>query len=74
MNLEELETAALQLPMTERTRLVESLVLSLDSPSPEELASLWLDEAGRRAKELDDGVVETLPGHTVLAKARALVR
>ncbi|MFT6420497.1 MAG: putative addiction module component (TIGR02574 family) [Porticoccus sp.] len=74
MNLQQIEDEALHLPKDERVQLVRRLVLSLESPSEEELRSDWLLEAQRRAEELDSGSVQAVPGKDVMKKARALIK
>jgi len=74
MNLQKIEDEALHLPKDERVQLVRRLVLSLESPSEEELRSDWLLEAQRRAEELDSGSVQAVPGKDVMKKARALIK
>lgn len=74
MNLKQIEDEALHLPKEERAHLIQRLVLSLDSPSEEELRTDWLFEAQHRAKELDSGLVESVPAEDVLKKARALLK
>ena len=74
MNLQRIEDEALDLPREERAQLIQRLVLSLESPSEEELRSDWLLEARRRAEELDSGSVQAVPGAEVMRKARALIR
>jgi putative addiction module component (TIGR02574 family) len=74
MNLQKIEDEALHLPKEERVLLIQKLVLSLESPSIEELRSGWLLEARRRAQELDDGSVQAVPSEDVMRKARALIK
>jgi putative addiction module component (TIGR02574 family) len=74
MNLQKIEDEALHLPKEERAQLVQRLVLSLESPSDQELRSDWLLEARRRAEELDSGSVHAVPGEDVIGKARALIK
>ncbi|MDO8908415.1 MAG: addiction module protein [Pseudohongiella sp.] len=74
MNLEKIEDEALHLPKDERAKLVQRLVLSLESPSDEELRADWLIEARRRADELDSGLVQAISGDEVMRKARALIK
>ena len=74
MDLQRIEDDALHLPKEERAQLVQRLVLSLESPSREELRSDWLLEARRRAQELDDGSVQAVPSEDVMRKARALIK
>lgn len=74
MNLQKIEDEALHLPKEERAKLVRRLVLSLESPSEEELRSDWSIEAQRRAEELDSGSVQAVSGEVVMKKARALIK
>lgn len=74
MELKKLEDEALHLSSEDRAKLIHRLVQSLDEPSKEELNMQWLDEAKRRADELDDGNIQTKSIAEVLAKARALVK
>ena len=74
MNLREIQDEALHLPENERAELVQKLLLSLDTPSDDEMAENWLVEAQRRARDLDDGIVQPVPAEEVRRKARALLR
>ena len=74
MNSEQIKHEALGLPEDQRAELVQELLLSLDAPSEDGIAQDWLDETGRRAKELDDGLVKPIPAEGVMQKARALLR
>jgi putative addiction module component (TIGR02574 family) len=74
MNLMQIETEALHLPPEQRAVLAQKLLLSLDAPSEPEIAEAWLAEAQRRAKEIDEGTVQTLSAEEVSKKARALLR
>lgn len=49
------EKEALALPVANRARLAQRLLESLDRLSAEEAEKLWLAEAVRRAREIDDG-------------------
>ena len=74
MNIQKIENEALHLPREERAQLIQRLVLSLESPSEEELRSDWLLEARRRAEELDNGSVQAVSGKEVIRKAKALIK
>lgn len=74
MDLQKIQDEALLLPKEERAQLVQCLVLSLESPSKEELRSDWLLEARRRAEELDSGSVQAVSGEDVMRKARDLIK
>jgi hypothetical protein len=51
MNLKQIEEEALHLSEEERAELAQKLLLSLDTPSIEEIEEDWLVEAHRRARE-----------------------
>ena len=74
MNLREIEAEALHLSEEERAELAQKLLLSLDTPSQNEIAEDWLVEAHLRARELDEGVVQPIPAEEVRRKAQALLR
>ena len=74
MSLQKIEDEALHLPKEERALLIQRLVLSLESPTEDELRSDWLLEARRRAEELDNGSVQAVLGDDVMRKARALIK
>lgn len=74
MNLKQIRDEALHLSEEERADLAHKLLLSLDTPSPDEIATDWLLEAHRRAQELDEGIVQPIPSEEVRKKAQALLR
>lgn len=74
MKLNQIEAEALNLSEEERAELAQKLLLSLDTPSEEEVAEDWLMEAQRRARELDEGIVQPVPAEEVRRKAQALLR
>ena len=49
-------------------------LLSIELTSEGEIVSDWLQEAKRRAKEIDEGVVEPIPVEEVRHKAQMLLR
>lgn len=54
--------------------MTQKLLLSLDAPSESEIAEDWLVEAKRRARELEEGIVQPIPAEVVSRKAQALLR
>ena len=74
MNLKQIEDEALHLSEEERAELAQKLLLSLDAPTVDEIEEDWLIEARRRARELDEGIVQPIPAEEVRKKARALLR
>ena len=71
MNLKQIKNEALHLPEEERAELAQKLLLSLDTPSQDEIL---LTEAHRRARELDEGIVQPIPVEDVRRKAQTLLR
>jgi len=74
MILKQIEVEALHLSENERAELAQKLLLSLDSPSEDEISDDWLLEASRRAKDLDSGLVQPISAEDVRLKAQALLR
>jgi putative addiction module component (TIGR02574 family) len=72
MTREVLEAQLLRLPPEERAHLARILIQSLDDQP--ELDPAWLEEAARRAAELDAGTVQPIPAATALANARRRLR
>jgi len=69
-----IEREALHLPVSDRAKLAHKLLLSLEDMSEPEIEQAWLDEAERRAAEIDQGLVQLIPAEEVSRKARALLR
>lgn len=67
MSVEELATEALKLPPRERERLAARLLSSLESRL--EFEAEWIEEVERRAREIDEGTVETIPADQVIREA-----
>ncbi|TVP43048.1 MAG: addiction module antitoxin RelB [Gemmatimonadales bacterium] len=59
MSTEQIERELLRLPASERARLAERLIASLDDDAEVNLA--WAEEVRRRDEELDSGAVQSLP-------------
>ena len=74
MDTELIEREALQLPLSERAALAHKLLLRLDNLSGAEHDSRWLDEAARRAAEIDGGAVQLVSSEEVARNARALLK
>ena len=74
MKLHTIENDVMHLSRQDRARLIRKLIISLDTPSEQELQAEWLAEARHRAEELDQGIVQGIPGEDVLKRAHALVK
>lgn len=68
---EEIISAALSLPPGTRAMLAEHLLESLDAEDQKRIDALWAEEAERRDKEIEDGVVTPIPGEEVMNRLRA---
>ena len=67
--VETLEAQALQLSPSDRARLIERLISSLDTDP--EVEEAWAAEVERRNAEIVNGTVSLLPGPETLAKFKA---
>jgi putative addiction module component (TIGR02574 family) len=74
MDFDEVEKKALKLPAQDRARLARDLLDSLEPLPPEESRRQWLDEAERRAADLDRGGAALTPADEVARKARTLLK
>ena len=70
-NFEDILNAALSLPPDSRAILADHLLESLDSEAQKRIDSMWAEEAERRDREIEDGVVTPIPGEEVLSRLRA---
>ncbi len=69
---EELEAAALSLPRSERARLAERLLASLDEDA--EIEEAWAVEVRQRLEAFRNREVEAVPAEDVLREARERIR
>lgn len=73
-NAEILESKALQLPRTDRSRLVVHLLQSMDerpAADPKRVEALWLQEADRRYQAYLHGEELTIPAEAMFSELRA---
>ncbi|ROZ79556.1 addiction module protein [Ramlibacter sp. WS9] len=71
-SIEELESAALQLPQPQRAQLAERLLASLDED--DEVLAAWVEQAELRADALESGQSVAIPIDEAIAQARAGLR
>lgn len=74
MKAEAIRREALSLPVHDRAELAEQLLSSLDSLSEPEIEQLWLQEAARRAEEMDRGLSKRVAADEVRRQAQSLLR
>ncbi len=70
MSIEQLTVELLGLPTQYRALLAEKLIASLDDKILPDTESLWIKEAERRFKEIQDGIAVCRPAEDVLRDAR----
>jgi putative addiction module component (TIGR02574 family) len=71
ISFEEILNAALLLPPEERAALADHLLTSLDGPDQKAIDEAWIEEAERRMRELDEGIVEAVDGELVMERLRS---
>ena len=69
-----IEQTVLRLPKSDRAHLACLLLESLDDPTAADVQQLWLQEAGRRADEIDQGTVNLVSGEALEHQVQALFR
>lgn len=74
MKVETIRREALSLPVQERAELAERLLSSLDALSEAEIEQLWLQEAVRRADEMDRGLTQRVTAEEVQRQAQSLLK
>ena len=70
--LENLKNQVLSLPHEDRSRLLDSIVESLDDE--QSLDEVWDQEAAQRDLEIESGASASVDGKEVLARLRAQIR
>jgi putative addiction module component (TIGR02574 family) len=65
---------ALHMPVKERAKLAQRLLESLDDLTEAEAEKLWVAEAERRAKELDEGKVKPVSAQELERRVRSLLK
>lgn len=68
MSPEQIERELLKLPASERARLAERLIASLNEEA--EVDQAWLVEVRKRDREIDSHAVETLPSKDAVRTLR----
>lgn len=69
---ETLEAEALKLSISERAKLAEHLIASLDEDN--EIEEAWAAETERRIAEIENGTVQLIPAAEAIARARAALK
>jgi putative addiction module component (TIGR02574 family) len=69
MSTDELLVEVLRLPRTERARLAEEVLSSLEE-SEEQVVAAWARELERRSRDISDGRVQVVNWQTARARIR----
>ncbi|MGB4467621.1 MAG: addiction module protein [Azovibrio sp.] len=69
--LEDIEAAALQLASSDRAKLAERLLISLEED--DEILASWVEEAERRGEAYERGETEAIDFDEAIAQARARI-
>lgn len=72
--VDEVLTAALELPEEDRARVAHALLCSLDGPGAESEGEAWVAELERRAREVADGTAKLEPWSDVRQRIEARLR
>jgi len=70
----EIEAEIRGLKRPEQERLLRALLEELDGPADLDADRLWLEEAQRRSRDFDAGLVESLPAAEVFARIKAQLK
>jgi putative addiction module component (TIGR02574 family) len=56
-------------PVGERAKIAEAILNTLNQPSPD-IEAAWMEEVTRRAKEVESGEIEMIPGKQVMKEMK----
>jgi hypothetical protein len=70
----EIEKELRSLRAEDRNQLLRNLIADIDGEIEHGIEQAWLQEAKRRHKELQDGLVEPVPAAEVIAKAKSRLK
>lgn len=69
-NFDEVLSAALSLSPGARAMLADHLLSSLDTECEKRIEAVWVEEAGHRARAIDEGRTNLISGEEVMAGIR----
>ena len=72
LKLEALEAEVLRLSPSDRTHLLERIIVSLDTDA--EVEDAWLREAAHRQTEVESGTVALIPGKEAMDRLRTRLK
>ena len=69
--IEEIEREIRALAPAEQEQLLRALLEELEGPADPDVEREWIEEAQRRSRELDQGMIKPIPANEVIARARS---
>ena len=72
--LAEIEQEIRELSVPEKEALLRILWEELDGPPDPAVDAAWLEEVQRRSREIDEGLVESIPAEEAFAKLELLIK
>ena len=73
MSYQEIKEKAVGLSIKERAALAHELLQTLEEPSKEEIAALWVEEAERRLELLGQGKMKIVSGEEARQRVRKAI-
>ncbi len=73
MSYQEIREKAISLSLKERAALAHELLQTLEEPSKEEIAQLWIEEAERRFELYEQGKMRVISGEEARKRVRKTV-
>ncbi|OQW65583.1 MAG: hypothetical protein BVN28_01490 [Nitrospira sp. ST-bin4] len=73
-HVEEIEAKIRTLSPADKTELLRSLIGELDGPADVDVERMWLEEAQRRYREIEEGTVKPIPAERVFQNLRSRLK
>jgi putative addiction module component (TIGR02574 family) len=73
-HVEEIEAKIRTLSPQDKTELLRSLIGELDGPADVDVERMWLEEAQRRYREIEEGTVKPIPAERVFQNLRSRLK
>lgn len=73
-HVEEIEAKIRTLSPEDKTELLRSLIGELDGPADVDVERMWLEEAQRRYREIEERTVKPIPAERVFQNLRSRLK
>lgn len=73
-SLASIEQEIRELSVSDKEALLRVLWEELDGPPDVVVDAAWLEEVQRRSREIDEGLVDSIPAEEVFARLESLIR